>query len=111
MPKNKTKTDLKKLIKRANHLPNSEIKKWLLIIEYLNMDELQDTYKYFEKINKDKEEFQLKLIFKNKLESEYMEKIDEVSRKYKKKATNNEEKFISETSENPEEVLKKIDKA
>jgi hypothetical protein len=109
--KTEIKTELKKLIKKADYLPNSEIKSWLLIIEYLSVDELRDTYKHFEKTEKEREEYKLKLIFKANLGDQYTEKTNDISKKFKKKAMGKEEKFLRETTENPEEVLKKLKKA
>jgi hypothetical protein len=109
-PKTKTEIlkELKILIKRADYLPNSEIKRWTLIVDYLNLDELRDTYDHFSQTEKEQKEYKLKLIYKSKLGPQFIEKIHEISKDYKKMANQEEERFLRETSENPEDVLKKI---
>lgn len=108
----KTKTEiqneLKILIKGANYLPKSEKKRWLLIVDYLDLDELKDIFDHFSETAGKQKEFKLKMIHKANLGPQYINKIDEISRNHKVKANKEEEKYLSETSENPDEILNKI---
>lgn len=90
MAKPKTKTELidelKLLIKQANYLPKSEINRWLLIVDYLEIDELKETYDHFYKTYEEQRDIKLKMIHDAKLDDQYLQKIDEVTKDYMKKA-------------------------
>lgn len=108
--KNKEQIEkLKKLVNEAEFLFIPEKKKWLEMADTLTLADLQEAIRHFNQATTDLEDKKLKIIKKAGLGDEYMEQIKKLANSYKKETIQKEEKHLRKTTENPEDVLKKLD--
>lgn len=86
MPKNKTKTEIKKLLNQVDYLSKEEKAAWLEIVETLDQEQLDEVFDHFDKQIKKENDIRLKLIVKHGKEKKYLSEVVKISKKYYAKA-------------------------
>ncbi len=102
------KAKIKKIVKNATYLSAEAKKEWLTLIASANEQELAQIEAFFVKAQKAQTLYKFKIAHKFGLGKEYSKKIKEISNLYTKNAIRKSEE--SKSKNNPEQILKKLDK-
>ena len=102
--------DLKNAIQTATFLDAKGKKEWLDLVVEATLKELLEIRAFFNKAKKAQDIYKLKIIHEANMDGEYINKIKKISDNYVKKAIKYNENNQKESAENPEDILKKLDK-
>lgn len=104
------KQKVQQLVLEADFLNDSEKIEWNDLIESANASQLAAIHDFFAKTKKAEKQKKLQIIYKAGLGDEYKQKLKSLSDNFMKQAIKKQEVHASQTNENPEDILKELDK-